>query len=84
MFILAYTAEDRRRFLQDDSSKRQQRRPSNTCHDRIDKTEWQTLPEAEFCGGVDEVADWVQQGWRAIGNGQVPAVAALAWEVLSK
>jgi DNA (cytosine-5)-methyltransferase 1 len=33
--------------------------------------------------GIDDVANRVDRG-RAIGNGQVPAVAALAWEILSK
>jgi hypothetical protein len=33
-------------------------------------------------GMVDGVANWVDRA-RAVGNGQVPAVAALAWELLT-
>jgi DNA (cytosine-5)-methyltransferase 1 len=35
-----------------------------------------------YRGKSDGVADYMDQ-WKAIGNGQVPAVAALAWRILS-
>jgi DNA (cytosine-5)-methyltransferase 1 len=40
------------------------------------------LPEAYFCRKRDGVADWMDR-LSAVGNGQVPAVVALAWQVLA-
>ena len=39
------------------------------------------FPDAEIQRKFDDVADWVDQ-FRAIGNGQVPIVAATAWRLL--
>lgn len=35
-----------------------------------------------ICGGADDVADWVDR-IKALGNGQVPEVAAAAWRLLT-
>lgn len=40
-------------------------------------------PKPEFFGKPDDVADWVDR-LKAIGNGQVPAVAAGAFAILSE
>jgi DNA (cytosine-5)-methyltransferase 1 len=40
------------------------------------------LPPASVCRGLNDVASRVDR-LRALGNGQVPAVVALAWEVLT-
>jgi len=42
---------------------------------------WEELSTPATCGGDDAVADRVERT-RAIGNGQVPRVAALAWRTL--
>ncbi len=41
------------------------------------------FPDTEVCGGFDDVADWVDQ-FTALGNGQVPIVAATAWRLLMR
>jgi len=49
--------------------------------DQGDIREWP--PEPGVCRVVDGVADW-QHRIRALGNGQVPRVAATAWRLLSR
>ena len=44
---------------------------------------WEKLSAPPTCGGNDAVADRVERT-RALGNGQVPAVAHLAWETLTQ
>ena len=44
---------------------------------------WEELSEPPTCGGDDAVANRVGR-LKAIGNGQVSAVAALAWRILSR
>lgn len=43
---------------------------------------WEELSAPSTCGGNDAVANRVERT-RALGNGQVPGVAALAWRILA-
>ncbi len=49
----------------------------------VKATAWEELSSPPTCGGNDAVADRVERT-RALGNGQVPPVAALAWRILSE
>lgn len=51
--------------------------------DRKLRRDWNSLSKPRFLRSYNGVADGVDR-IRAIGNGQVPAVAALAWDILSK
>ena len=82
IFILADAAKNRRGLLPDANRIRKPRRASNPCDDGANQKTWQTLPAPEFWGGTNGLAGWIQPSWKAVGNGQVPSVAARAWRVL--
>lgn len=83
LWIVANAATDRRRLLPYDREISEPRRASATCNDGANSHPLKTLPSPEFWGGTDGLPDWVDQGWRMVGNAQVPAVAALAFKLLS-
>jgi len=83
LWIVANAATDRRGLLSDDGKKREQRWASAARHNRTDTHPLKALPAAEFWGGTDGVPKWLDQGWRMVGNAQVPGVAAVAFKLLS-
>ena len=61
--------------------RRSQERPGQRVQALVKAQAWEELSAPPTCGGNDAVANRVDRT-RAIGNGQVPQVAALAWETL--
>jgi DNA (cytosine-5)-methyltransferase 1 len=82
-FVMAYAVQDRRGLLQNDRLVESAARSSAACDNRTYSPSWPPLPAAEFWGGSNGPPEWVDQGWRCLGNGQVPAVVRLAWNTLA-
>ncbi len=74
LWVLAYPSENRRRFLQNDSTFCRTGGSSTTLHNRANKDSWSTLPNAQFWRGPNGIPKWVGDSWSAIGNGWVPQV----------